>query len=252
MTGPRLSAGVPAGVRIRQLPVARTARVAVTGAAPAAARELWYLLHGYAMLAPAFLGDAAVLDDGTRMLVAPEALSRFYDGGPSDRMQHKEIPVGASWMTREERETEIADAIAYLDSVHAMVAGEFAGAGVPLPPVTLLGFSQGGATAARWIASGRSPVSRFILWGSSMAHDVDIASDDAPLRRVETIIVAGTRDIFATPRAVERETERLTSAGLAFRHLSFDGGHRLDDDTLRAIAGVDVNAEANADATGAK
>ena len=241
-----------AGVRITQLSVARTARVAASGAAPAAARELWYVLHGYAMLAPAFLGDAGVIDDGTRMLVAPEALSRFYDGGPSERMQHKEVPVGASWMTREERETEIADANAYLDAVHAMVAGDFAAAGVPLPPVTLLGFSQGGATAARWIASGRSPVNRFILWGSSMAHDVDIASVDAPLRNVETIIVAGTRDIFATPKAVERETSRLTAAGLQFRHLSFDGGHRLDDDTLRTIAGIDANADATADATGAE
>jgi predicted esterase len=238
---------VPAGVRITQLSVARTARVATSGAAPAAARELWYILHGYAMLAPAFLGDASVLDDGTRMLVAPEALSRFYDGGQAERMQHKEIPVGASWMTREDREAEIADANAYLDAVHAMVAGEFTAAGVPLPPVTVLGFSQGGATAARWIASGRAPATRFILWGSSMAHDVDITSVGAPLRNVETIIVAGTRDIFATPKAVEREMSRLTAAGLRFGHLSFDGGHRLDDDTLRAIAGID----AKADATGA-
>jgi predicted esterase len=239
---------VAGGVKITQLSVARTARVAASGAAPAAARELWYILHGYAMLAPAFLGDAGVLDDGSRMLVAPEALSRFYDGGQAERMQHKDVPVGASWMTREDREMEIADANAYLDAVHAMVAGEFAAAGVPLPPVTLLGFSQGGATAARWIASGRSPVSRFILWGSSMAHDVDIASDDAPLRKVATIIVAGTRDIFATPKAVEREMARLAADRFPFRHLSFDGGHRLDDDTLRAIAGID----AKADATGAE
>ena len=115
-------------------------------------------------------------------------------------------------------------------------------------PITVLGFSQGGATAARWIASGRSPATRFILWGSSMAHDVDIASVDAPLRRVETVVVAGTRDIFATPKAVERETARLTAAGFPYRLLSFDGGHRLDDDTLRAIAGMN----AKADATGAE
>ncbi len=244
---------VPAGVRINRIAVARTARIAALGPAPAAGNptavhELWYVLHGYAMLAPDFLDGLRALDDGARLLVAPEALSRFYDGGLNDRMQHKDIPVGASWMTREERDTEIADANSYLDAVHAQTAAEFSAAGVALPPVTLLGFSQGGATAARWIASGRSPVRRFILWGSSMAHDVDISSSDAPLRKVETILVAGSRDIFATPGAVERETARLAAAGFTHAHLSFDGGHRLDDDTLRIIAGIDVRA----DATGAE
>jgi predicted esterase len=229
---------LPAGVRLQELAVTRTARVASLGAPPAAARELWYVLHGYAMLAPDFVDSLRALDDGTRLLVAPEALSRFYDGGPEDRIQHKNIAVGASWMTREARESEIADGNRYLDAVHAMIAAEFAEAGVPVPRVTLLGFSQGGATAARWIASGRSPVSRFVLWGAGMAHDVDISAPEAPLRAVETIVVAGTRDIFATPKAVAQEKARLDTAGVSYSHLSFDGGHRLDDDTLRAIAGI--------------
>ena len=84
-------------------------------------------------------------------IVAPEALSRFYDGDMQARM-HRDAKVGASWMTREDRLSEIADYIAYLDAVHESILARLGGA--RRLPVTVLGFSQGGATAARWVASG--------------------------------------------------------------------------------------------------
>ena len=68
-----------------------------------AARELWYVLHGYGQLAAPFLEEFRAIDDGTRLIVAPEALSRFYEGDAQARL-HKDASVGASWMTREDRE----------------------------------------------------------------------------------------------------------------------------------------------------
>ena len=78
-------------------------------------RELWYVLHGYGQLAAPFLDDFRAIDDGTRLIVAPEALSRFYEGDVQARL-HKDAKVGASWMTREDRDAEIADYVAYLDT----------------------------------------------------------------------------------------------------------------------------------------
>ena len=46
--------------------------------------------------------NCAPLDDGSRLIVAPEALSRFYLGEVSQRPA-SERRVGASWMTREDR-----------------------------------------------------------------------------------------------------------------------------------------------------
>ncbi|NUP96773.1 MAG: hypothetical protein HUU28_11480 [Planctomycetaceae bacterium] len=91
------------------LRVRRTARVEVHGD-PRTARETWILVHGYAQVAADMLAECKPLESRERLLVVPEALSRFYRRGSSG-------PIGASWMTRELREDEIADYVEYLDEV---------------------------------------------------------------------------------------------------------------------------------------
>ena len=68
--------------------------------------------------------------------------------------------------------------------------------------------------------------------------DVGIAGPTAPWRRVAWELVIGSRDQFAMPPLVEKETARLKAAGYPFSFRGFDGGHRLDADVLREIAGV--------------
>lgn len=223
-----------AGGAVRFIPVTvpRTARVALLGPAGPGVRELWYVLHGYGQLAAPFLENFRAIDDGTRLIVAPEALSRFYEGDAQARL-HKDAKVGASWMTREDRLAEIADYLRYLDILHATMLAAVGGASPPA--VTVLGFSQGGATAARWVASGRVAAARLVVWGSQFPPELDLADPAAPLRRAQATLVIGTKDIFATPKIVAKETARLNEAGFPFRFVAFEGGHRLDDDTLRAL-----------------
>ena len=223
----------------------RTARLALLGPEAPPVRELWYVFHGYGSLAAPFLEDFRVIDDGTRLFVAPEALSRYYEGEVQARL-HREARVGASWMTRESRESEIADYIAYFDRVHRSMLARLGGAAVP-PTVTVLGFSQGAAAASRWVASGGVDAARLVIWGSAIAPELELAAAGSPLRKAETVIVIGTKDQFATPKVVEKELARLRAANFPFRFVSFTGGHRLDDDTLRALAGMPLEH----DATGA-
>lgn len=232
-------------IRSVSIAVKRSARLALLGPDSPAARELWYVLHGYGQLAAPFLEDFRAIADGTRLIVAPEALSRFYEGDVQSRL-HKEANVGASWMTREDRESEMADYIAYLDTVHDSMLAPFRAAG-QLPTVTVLGFSQGGATAARWVARGRVNAARLVVWGSQFPPELDLADPSAQLRRAETVLVIGSADVFATPKIIEKETARLNAARFPFRFVSFAGGHRMDDDTLRALAGISTDF----DATGA-
>src|SRR5881396_3950063 len=99
------------------LSVSRTARYFTLGERSAAVEEVWFACHGYGQLGARFLEKLRVLDDGTRYLVAPEGLSRFYlSESPTERR------VGASWMTREDRLAEIEDYVRYLDAVYAVVA----------------------------------------------------------------------------------------------------------------------------------
>ena len=154
----------------RHIRVNRTARYYTLGTDGPHLGEVWLVCHGYRQLARRFLPRFDGLDDGTRLIVAPEALSRFY---LHDRMtgDRKEVPVGATWMTREHRESEIADYVAYLDAVlHeatgspvvqsggdlgvASVGATSAESGVEIAPLTVLGFSQGSHTVCRWVAAG--------------------------------------------------------------------------------------------------
>lgn len=221
----------PNGLRLEHFTARRTARCAVRGPGdPLAARELWVVLHGYAHLAQDFLAGLDALDDGTRLIVAPEALSRFYDAR-GERELHHEARVGASWMTREDRLREIDDTLAWLQQAYESFAARLA-ADVP---VTVLGFSQGGAAASRWVASGRVPARHLICWGASVAPELDLGEGSA-LRRVRCSIVIGDRDKFIAPGQVTTEQARLDAAGFPHTFIGFSGGHRLDDATLRRVA----------------
>ena len=212
--------------RERALEVRRTARYfELGGETPGGPPpgELWYVLHGYGQLALDVAQGLAFLGTPARRLVIPEGLSRFYRDGTSGS-------VGASWMTRVARETEIADYVAYLDLLHARVRAEVGGA----PAVTLLGFSQGTATASRWAAQGGVRAQRILLWGGGLPPDVDLAAHAEAFRGLS--FVAGERDPWITPERLAEERARVEAAGLAFRLETFAGGHRLDDGLLRSLA----------------
>ena len=66
----------------------RTARFLTMGASEQPS-ELWFACHGYGQLASTFIRDLSPLDDGTRLIVAPEALSRFYVGSPMRTSGHR-------------------------------------------------------------------------------------------------------------------------------------------------------------------
>jgi len=193
---------------------------------------VWFVLHGFGQLAGYFIRDFAPLDDGTRLIVAPEALSRFYLG-ESTGATSKNARVGATWMTREDRLTEIADYVAYLDALYAQV---FALVDRARVRVVALGFSQGVATACRWVARGSSRIDRLVLWGGLVPPEIDSARDATPLRTLRLTRVLGERDEFATPELVRAEDERLTAVGLDAPLLRFDGGHELHAPTLLALA----------------
>jgi hypothetical protein len=106
--------------REHHLPVSRTARYFTIGEPHASLRELWFVCHGYGQLAGRFVRHFESIDAPHRMIVAPEALSRFYVEVPGKT--HADTHVGASWMTREDRLSDIEDYVEYLDALHAHIS----------------------------------------------------------------------------------------------------------------------------------
>lgn len=205
--------------------VNRTARYCSLGPEISQAKEIWIGLHGYGQLATFFVRHFAAIDNGRRRIVVPEALSRFYVG-------RDPVRVGASWMTREEREDEIQDYLAYLNQIYKK---EMEGAAADLP-LTVFGFSQGGATASRWATMGSAPVSRLIIWGGAIAHDLDLEKYAQKLNAMDLTILVGDEDEFVTPEIIEKEEKRLVEKGIRYSLIPFKGEHRLYADQLRAIA----------------
>ncbi|MEZ4422546.1 MAG: hypothetical protein R3E98_04000 [Gemmatimonadota bacterium] len=208
------------------LEVLRTARVWTWG--PAEARDAWIVLHGYRQLAGRFLRRFAPLVDQGVRVVAPEGLSRFYlddDGGPHG----PEARIGATWMTREDRDAEIRDYVRYLDRVWQ----ERLPAAVER--VTVLGFSQGVHTAARWLSFGRGAPARLVLWGAGLPGDLDLDAVQPRWREVDVVLVHGASDPAHPQAGRARDDARLRGAGIAFRRLEHPGGHRIDADLLRTL-----------------
>jgi predicted esterase len=216
----------------QRLAVARTARWGLIGALDTRTTDVWIILHGYGQLAEGIASSATWPEAANRAFVFPEALQRFYDESRGPR-PHSEARVGASWMTRHAREEDIADNLAYLDSLASVILTL-----APSAHLTVLGFSQGTATASRWAehrAAAGNPPRRLIAWGGLIAPEVDLGKA-APLRAVDVLYVAGSRDRWATAEKVNAERARLDAAGFVASWRTFAGGHRLDDDLLAELA----------------
>ncbi len=213
--------------------VPRTARYYTLGPTHGFPRELWIVCHGYGQLAARFISHFSPLDDGTRLIVAPEALSRFYLDPIAERHAQRDPRVGATWMTREDRLAEISDYVGYLDLVAAEVRHHLAGAS---PRIVVLGFSQGTATVSRWLAESDLRADHLVLWSGGIPPELDLGMWASTLRGVSISLVAGDADEMVTPEAVAREAERLSSAGVAFHVHRFGGGHTIDAGALAALA----------------
>jgi len=215
--------------------VPRTARYYTFGAEVMAPREVWFACHGYGQLAGYFARHFEPLADGRRMIVVPEALSRFYFGDPRSGRHGSDAMVGATWMTREDREREITDHVRYLDALYASVRKE---RGRARARVSVLGFSQGVATVCRWLARGSARADRLLLWGGRIPADIFPIADTSPLRSLILTIVVGSADEYISPLVVAEQEALLRAEKVPYEVYRFDGGHAIDAAMLAQLARV--------------
>jgi predicted esterase len=152
-------------------------------------------------------------------LVSAQALNRVYRG--------RSKQVVASWMTSEDRDTAIADNVAYVhDAVRAVSRNHPTGA------IVYAGFSQGGAMAFR--AGVRDPSAAGIV---SAGADVppDLLADPA-LRFPPVLLARGQRDEWYTAGKQDADAAALRSRGVAVEVLVYAAGHEWTGDLSAAVA----------------
>lgn len=198
-------------------PVARTARVEIRGNLSLCTEFVWIVLHGYAQPANDFVDVFSDLFGKARCFLAPEGLSKFYVKGASGN-------VGASWMTKQDREDEIQDYLAYLSKVMEYVHDLS-----PKAVVFLLGFSQGAATAARFFMS-RNPqdIHALVLWAAVFPPDFKLPKHNQNAAS-QIHLVYGTSDPYM-PKLASGEFSEYSPT-----FWPFDGGHELPPAVLSRV-----------------
>lgn len=186
-------------------------------------KAILFAMHGYRQLAPYFIKSFQVLADRGVKVIAPEGLHRFYIEGYSGR-------VGASWMTKEDRESDISDYVAYLSSLYNALSNEIAEL-----PVHLLGFSQGGPTACRWLASSDIDFKSLTLYATVFPNDFDFEIHKYRLTNMNLAIAFGDTDQFANEQTIAEKMRWLKSKGLEPDMQRFQGGHVILPEVLEQL-----------------
>lgn len=187
-------------------------------------REILIALHGYGQLSEFFMAKLQPIFRDDRLVVVPEATNYSYLKGFSGR-------VGANWMTSHEREMAIANNHRFLNATLDSLLLKYA----KLPKISVLGFSQGAATASRWVSQLKVPVDRLILWSGGFAHDLVFESFGQQVQSAEVVMVWGSKDEMLTPEAIQKQDELVDKLPVKVKKLQFDGGHELEKSTLLSL-----------------
>jgi dienelactone hydrolase len=204
-------------MQVQQFKVEKTTRYYSLGDLESA-DKLLFVLHGYGQLPQFFIRKFQTLVEKGYFIVAPEGLHRFYLEGTSGR-------VGASWMTKEERLDDIEDNILYLK-----LLTEYFIKIKHFKNVSLLGFSQGGATATRFYEKFPQFFDTCVLWASVFPDDVSFSQTENELNYQ---FVIGTEDQYFTNETTVKLLAEYQKNSIKTHQ--FIGDHNIDVEMLNQL-----------------
>lgn len=206
--------------------VQRTAQYSTYGILSDKTEKVWWVCHGYGQLARYFLRKFEVLDPEKNFVVAPEALSHFYLQG------HQR--VGASWMTKEDRLHEIEDYLKYLNQLYTQITQQ---ADFPKEVKSLvLGFSQGVATAVRWVFDQQIAFDQLVMWAGGFPPDVDFTKTETILNDKVIYFIYGLQDELIKTSQFEAEKQKMLDKKISPEILTFEGKHELHGEILQQLS----------------
>lgn len=186
---------------------------------------VWVVLHGYGMLSEFFIQKFKKLENKNTLILAPEALNRFYIDTNYGR-------VGASWMTKDERQDDIKENIKYLNSLMDQVIKEI---GHNRFKINVLGFSQGGATACRWLFKSGLKFENLIMWAGDIPKDTLTEDNRLKWSDMNTHLVMGKKDELINEEMKAKFLKLVTDYKLDYKLTLYDGDHRIYPDVLMEL-----------------
>lgn len=176
-------------------------------------------MHGYGQLAEFFARKFNSITTKAH-LVFPEGMHRFYLEGSAGR-------VGASWMTKEYREKDIEMQERFLSQVYEAVGIQ------PHQKTVVLGFSQGAATAARWVSANKKRIDHLVIWCGVLPPDMSGVHQLGSGLRITRFI--GLEDTYADAMRLAAEDDKWEAVGLQAERVEFQGGHEIRPQELEIL-----------------
>ncbi len=184
---------------------------------------IWVIFHGIGFLSRFFLKYFDGLDPEENYIIAPQAPSKYY---LNEQYRH----VGASWLTKENTDTEINNLMSYMDSV---MANE------DLPEncrLVVFGYSQGVSIAMRWVAQKNIQCDHLVLYAGGIPNEL---TKDQLIHlgdQCSVKIIMGDKDEYLTEERMEHEQKKidLLFEGRAQLQL-FDGGHEIKKEIINTL-----------------
>lgn len=206
--------------------IERTARYYTLGELNEKTKSIWFVIHGYGQLAQYFIKKFVQIQDEATFVVAPEAISRFYLDDNYSR-------VGASWMTKDLRQSEIDEYVSYLNQIYdnLLIDNDLSNI-----EINLVGFSQGCATVCRWLNDGHIKCNRLMLWAGFFNNGIGEVIEPKKLDNIKTYYIYGDKDEFliAYPELTQKFKDNMV-AEINPTIISFEGGHTIHEETLKEI-----------------
>ncbi len=185
--------------------------------------RVWLTFHGYGQLAQFFIKKFEALDPAKNFIIAPQGLSKYYLDGFYGR-------VGASWMTKEDRLTEIENQYRYIKSVLDDIGD------ISNSKLIYFGFSQGTATMGRFAAWSKMPFHKMIIWAGTFPPDIEPNAFNFLTGSEEITYFTSREDPFFKEEMIENQNKVVSEATGKTPELNwYKGGHTVVPELLTKI-----------------
>ncbi|MCV9386818.1 alpha/beta hydrolase [Reichenbachiella ulvae] len=181
-------------------------------------QHIWIVCHGYGQLSKRFIANFDHIDSAKNYVIALQGLSKFYLAN----FRH----VGASWMTREDREVDLQNQKNYFEAIYERFNN---GAEWEGKKVHLLGFSQGASAICRFAAHLKVDFHSLVLWAGSFPPELTAVDFEYLTVEAQTYAILADQDEYFSQELFDMEIEKMELAmDTSAKRIGYTGTHQLD------------------------
>lgn len=189
-------------------------------------KNIWVVFHGMGYLSKYFVKYFEDLNPEENYIIAPQAPSKYYQ---DKRFKY----IGASWLTKENIETEKENLYSYLDQVWKaeLVAIQKSSA-----RLILMGYSQGVSVVTRWMASRKINCDFLLLHSGAIPSELSPIDFTHLSLSTPVTYLYGDKDEYITEaRKTEQQLSGTSLFGNRLKIEVFSGVHEVYISYLKKI-----------------